>query len=144
MTMVIEGLDEVKALLEKETPKQANNILRAVVQGIASEIAKDARKSAPKNTGNLRKSIKAKRKKSKPGFPVSAVEITTGKNVKNDGFYWRFIEFGTQGNNPQPEQPFIRPAKDRAQANMPQILESQFVKKLQANIKRIQKKNAKK
>tara|TARA_Y100000310_G_C20701393_1_gene830267 strand:- start:2119 stop:2553 length:435 start_codon:yes stop_codon:yes gene_type:complete len=144
MTMVVEGLEDVQKLLERDAPKQANNIMRSVIQGVASEIAKEAKKNVPRQTGNLRKAIKAKRRRGKPGFPVSDVIVTSGKSQRNDGFYWRFVEFGTQGENPQSEQPFIRPAKQKIQSNLPQILEDQFVKKLKANIKRIQKKRAKK
>jgi HK97 gp10 family phage protein len=114
-----------------------------MVHGMASETAKEAKKRVPKKTGRLRKAIKAKRRRGKPGQPVSDVIVESGKNAKNDGFYWRFVEFGTGGPVPQPEQPFLRPAKDMIQSNMPKIVEEQFTKKLAAAVKREQKKIAK-
>ena len=58
MTMVVEGLEDVQKLLERDAPKQANNIMRSVIQDVASEIAKEAKKNVPRQTGNLRKAIK--------------------------------------------------------------------------------------
>jgi len=137
------GLEDIKKVLEELAPKHARNLSRAMVHGMASETAKEAKKRVPKKTGRLRKAIKAKRRRGKPGQPVSDVIVESGKNAKNDGFYWRFVEFGTGGPVPQPEQPFLRPAKDMIQSNMPKIVEEQFTKKLAAAVKREQKKIAK-
>jgi HK97 gp10 family phage protein len=137
------GLEDIKKVLEELAPKHARNLSRAMVHGMASETAKEAKKRVPKRTGRLRKAIKAKRRRGKPGQPVSDVIVESGKNAKNDGFYWRFVEFGTGGPVPQPEQPFLRPAKDMIQSNMPKIAEEQFTKKLAAAVKREQKKIAK-
>ena len=138
------GMDDIKKLLTQFTPKHANNLSRALIHGLASSTVKEAKKKVPVDKGTLKKSIKAKRKKSKPGQPVSDVIIEQGKSAKNDGFYWHMVEYGTGGPSPQPEQPFMRPAKDFIQANMPRIIDEQFTKKLTALIKREQKKAAKK
>ena len=138
------GMDDIKKLLTQFTPKHANNLSRALIHGLASSTVKEAKKKVPVDKGTLKKSIKAKRKKSKPGQPVSDVIIEQGKSAKNDGFYWHMVEYGTGGPVPQPEQPFLRPAKDFIQANMPRIIDEQFTKKLTALIKREQKKAAKK
>lgn len=137
------GLEDIKKVLEELTPRHATNLSRALVHGMASETSKEAKKRVPKNTGTLRKAIKAKRRRGKPGQPVSDVIVESGKNAKHDAFYWRFVEFGTGGPVPQPEQPFLRPAKDMIQSNIPKIAEEQFVKKLSAAVKREQKKLAK-
>jgi HK97 gp10 family phage protein len=110
---------------------------------MASETAKEAKKRVPSDTGNLKRAIKAKRRRGKPGQPVSDVIVETGKTAKNDGWYWRFVEFGTGGPVPQPEKPFLRPAKDLIQSNIPKIAEEQFIKKLSAAVKREQKKLSK-
>jgi HK97 gp10 family phage protein len=137
------GLEEIKKVLSQLAPKHAANISKAFIHGLASETAKEAKKNAPKDTGRLRKAIKAKRRRGKPGQPVSDVIVESGKDSRNDGFYWRFIEFGTGGKNPQAERPFLRPAKDMIQSNLPRIAEEQFTKKLSAAVKREQKKIAK-
>jgi HK97 gp10 family phage protein len=138
------GLEEIEKILEELAPKHARNLSRALIHSLASTTAKEAKKKVPVDKGNLKKAIKAKRKRSTPDKPVSDVEIEQGKSVKNDGFYWHMVEYGTGGPVPQPEQPFLRPARDYVEANMPRIVDEQFKKKLVAAINREKKKAAKK
>lgn len=140
----VTGIEDINKVLTEFAPKHARNLSRSFVHGLASETSKEAKKRVPKKTGRLKKAIKAKRRKSKPDQPVSDVIVESGKNAKNDGFYWFFVEYGTGGPVPQPEQPFLRPARDLIEANMPKIAEQQFVKKLSALINREKKKAAKK
>lgn len=138
------GIDDMKKILGELAPKFARNLSKSFVHGLASETSKEAKKRVPTKTGTLKKAIKAKRRRSTPDKPVSDVIVEQGKNAKNDGFYWFFVEYGTGGPVPQPEQPFLRPAKDLIEANMPRVADEQFTKKLSALIKREQKKAAKK
>lgn len=138
----ITGVEGVKELLDEIAPRHARNLMRATIQGIASNIAKDARKSAPKDTGSLRKAIKAKRKKSHPDNPISEVIVEHGSNATHDAFYWRFVEYGTAGPTGQSERPFIRPAADAARSSMPLVLAEEFSKKLESLLKREAKKRA--
>jgi len=141
--MTVIGIEEIEDVLTRIAPKHARNLMRSTIHGVAAEITKDAKKNAPKNSGNLKKSLKTKRRKSPPNKPVSEVVATQGKGVKNDGFYWRFVEYGVKGgaSGPQSPQPFIQPAKDKVMAQLPNILKQQFVKKLTAAVKREQKKS---
>jgi HK97 gp10 family phage protein len=134
----IVGDKEVQRILDEIAPNHARNLMRATIHGVASIIAKDAKANAPKDTGNLKRNIKAKRKKSPPDSPVSEVHI------KSDGFYWRFIEYGTSGKTSQPERPFVRPAIDRARSNLSAIIREQFGQKLEKALARQAKKDAKK
>jgi len=143
MTQTVFGIQEMNKILEDFAPKHANNLAKGVIHGLASEVVKEAKKRVPKNTGNLKKSIKAKRRRGKPGKPISDVLVATGKAAKNDGFYWRFVEFGTGGKTAQAAQPFLTPAKNQVSANLDEVLEKQFIKKLAAAVKREQKKTAK-
>lgn len=138
----VEGIDELRDLLVKKIPDKANNLMRTTVHGIASEVTKEAKKIVPSQTGNLKKSIKTRRRRSTPENPISEVYITSGKSQKNDGFYWRFVEHGTGGKNPQPAQPFIQPAKETVFSMIDQILEKTFIKKLEQAAKRELKKQA--
>lgn len=144
MTIQIAGVEDVQTILDDLIPRHARNIMRATIHGIAQTIAKDAKLNAPIDTGNLKRAIKAKRKRSYPDNPISEVIVTTGKNQKNDAFYWKFVERGTGGSNPQPERPFIRPASDKARANFKKTLAEEFGKKLEAAAIRESKKRAKK
>lgn len=140
----IVGIDEINKVLGDLLPKHARNLSRSFVHGLASEVTKEAKKRVPRKTGTLKKAIKAKRKRSTPDKPVSDVVIEQGKSAKNDGFYWFFVEYGTGGPVPQPERPFLRPARDLIEANMPKVAKEQFNKKLAALVKREQKKARKK
>lgn len=135
----ITGTKDMQDIFEQIAPKHARNLLRATVQGVASTIAKDAKKGAPKDSGDLRKAIKAKRKKSHPDKPMSVVKVEHGNNAKHDAFYWHFSEYGT---TKQSETPYIRPAVDRARSNFESIMTQQFGKKLEALLKREAKKKA--
>jgi len=134
------GLEDMERTLKTLLPKHATNIMRATVHGIASEVAKDARKRAPKDTGALRKAIKPKRRRMEKGNPRSDVIVTQGRDAKHDAYYWRWVEHGTVD---QPERPFIRPAVDAARANLDEIITQQFGKKLEAAARREAKKQAK-
>jgi HK97 gp10 family phage protein len=139
------GLEEVNEILGQLTEKNARNLSRALIHGLASKVAKEAKKKVPEGrTRTLKKAIKAKRKKSPPDKPVSDVYVENGKSAKHDAFYWHMVEYGTGGPVPQPEQPFLRPARDYVQANMPIIIEEEFTKKLTGAINRALKKQAKK
>lgn len=144
MSFVISGVEEIQNILEEVAPKHARNLMRATMHGVASEITKRAKKRVRVDSGNLKKAIKTKRKKSHPDKPTSQVYITTGKSAKNDGFYWRFIEYGTRGKTANEERPFIKPSVKEVQAQLPTILKRQFGKKLEAAIRREKKKRAKK
>jgi HK97 gp10 family phage protein len=133
VSFAIAGTDEIKKVLNEIAPNHARNLMRSTIHGIASTIAKDAKQNAPKDSGLLKKNIKAQRKKSPPDAPVSEVLV---KNA----FYWRFVEYGTRAG--RREHPFIRPAKDRAMSNLNAIITEQFGKKLEALLKKQAKKGA--
>lgn len=138
------GLEEIQKVLTQIAPVHARNLSRALIHGLASETAKEARKRVPTDTKTLRKAIKAKRRRGKPGQPVSDVIIDKARGAGGDVFYWNMVEYGTGGKTPQPERPFLRPARDLTEANMPRIIEEQFKKKLVSAINRAKKKAAKK
>ena len=76
------GDEEIKKILNDIAPKHANNLMRTTVHRVASRIAKKAKLDAPKRTGILKKGIKAKRRRSKPGYPVSDVIVKSSKEKK--------------------------------------------------------------
>ena len=136
--MEVIGIESMNKIFADILPKHARNLSKAFVHGLASDMAKEAKKRVPVDKGKIKKSIKARRRRSRPERPVSDVVVEGGR------FYWHMVEYGTGGANPQPEQPFLRPAKDLVRAEMPERAEAQFEKKLAALIKREQKKAAKK
>lgn len=143
MSASVIGIDELIEIMDELAPKYAANLARATMHGIAGRIAKEAKKRVPIDEGTLKKGIKAKRRRSPPERPVSDVVVESGKGKKS-AFYWRFVEYGTGGLVPQPEQPFLRPAKDLVVSNMREILDEEIKKKLVGMINREKKKAAKK
>lgn len=139
MSMEIRGIEDAKKILEEIAPKRSLNLITATVRGVASEIAKEMKGNAPKNTKNLIKSIKVKKSRSDKFKPVFKVEFDSGKSKKHDGFYWRFVEHGTQTSR---ASNFVRRSRLKIESNMGFIIQSQFVKKLESQIKRELKKQA--
>lgn len=139
----VEGLEEVRAMLKDIAPRHARNLMRATIFGVAQEIRDHAKRAAPKDTGTLRKAIKAVRRKSHPDAPVAEVRVTHGAQAKNDAFYWRFVEYGSAGDTPQPERPFIRPAAEKARTEFTDVVRRQFAKKLEAKLRSLARRQAK-
>ena len=140
MTMQVIGIEEVDRILNEVSPRHARNLMRNTIHGVASEINRQARKNAPKDTGTLKKALKAKRKKSHPNQPISEVVVEHGGGVRHDAFYWRFVEHGTVN---RAATPFIKPAEEAVRANLAQIIREQFGKKLESALKREARKQAK-
>jgi len=141
------GLENVNKILSELIPREANNLSKAMVFGFAQHAAKLVKKRAPvgkrSNRGNIKRAIKAKRIKSAPGYPKAKVIVTKGNYVKNDAFYWRFLEYGTGGKNPQPARPFVRPAILEFKSQMDGMVDQVFTQKLAGAVKRAKKRAAK-
>ena len=136
--IAIDGLEELSHIFDAVGPREARNLNRATIHGIAAVTAKDAKDKAPKDKGTLKKAIKAKRRRPKdPDKPFSDVVVEHGKDAKHDAFYWYMVEYGT---TTQPARPFMQPAIDQVRPNIPAIYKEQFFKKLAQRIKRESKK----
>jgi HK97 gp10 family phage protein len=138
--MEIHGLEDVQKILEDIAPKRATNLITATIRGVASEIRKEMKGNAPKDTSNLIKSIKVKKSRSDKFKPVFKVVFDSGKDAKHDGFYWRFVEHG-QGFG-QNATNFVRRSRLKIESNLEFYIKSQFSKKLESAIKRELKRQA--
>lgn len=123
----ITGVDDVNRILQQVAPREAKNIMRATVHGMAGEIRKDIRKNARKDTRNLAKSVKSKRRRGGPGYVQSDVLI------ERRAFYWRYFEYGTMK---QAEEPFVMPAIEAFRGVMMKSFLTSFAKKFEAAMKR--------
>lgn len=151
ITVTTPNAEEVQKILEELAPRHAYNISRATNYGVAGVVRDEIKRTAPsepdvsekrrllrtikgKEYGPLKRSVKAKRKRTPRGEkPKSVVTI--------DAFYWRFLEDGTPRMAPQP---FVNPVVERLRARLPQIWKEQFGKKLAAALRREAKKAARK
>lgn len=130
----VDGVKEITDILEDIAPRQAANLARATVHGVAGEIRDEARAKAPRDDGILRKSIKTKRRRMKFGLIVSDVI------VERRAFYWRFHEYGTTKTA---ELAFFLRSLRAIEPRLPGIYRDQFGKKLVAAIERAKKRAAK-
>ena len=134
------GLDEVTEILKQIGGKKSMNLMRNTMRGIAVEIAKEAKKRVPVESKNLKKSIKVRSRRAQKNKSVFMVYFTSGKNVRNDGFYWRFVEHGTVK---QRAKPFLQPSIDLISNNLGSITNKVFSQKLEQMINRELKNQAK-
>jgi HK97 gp10 family phage protein len=128
--MGIEGIDDLMKSLDG-APVKAENILRGTVQGIATKVAKDIRRAAPKgDNGRLKKAknIKAVRRR-----PVDGLIFSDVRADGRDAFFWRFVEYGQGGG---PAQPFVNPTIEAERPNMPAIYREQFGKRFEKAMKK--------
>lgn len=132
-TVTITGIDDVNDLLTRIAPKQATNILRATVHGMAGQVRNDAKKLAPEDEGDLKAAIKAKRERVRFGKVSSTVR------VHFFAFYWRFLEYG---HGPDGEEhAFFMRAVEKLRKDMLRNFLVQFGKKWEAALKRAAKRN---
>lgn len=138
--MKVIGIEDIDKILTDITPRHANNLMRATIHAVAGEIRDEAKKDAPKDSGTLKKAIKAKRRRGLPGKPVSEVRIEHGNDARHDAFYWRFLEYGTRKHS---ADPFIAPSIEKVRADMVNILKREFGTKLEKLLARERKKQSK-
>jgi len=135
MQLDIHGIESTVDLLKNVAPRSANNILRNTVTDVARDLAKDIKNTAPKDEGTLRKSIQAKRRKGRRD--EIAASVLFRRDAKADGFYWRFIEYGTVKD---PARPFVKPAVERLNARIGQVFNNSFGIRFEKEMKRLAKK----
>lgn len=130
----VTGIQEIDKVLTQIAPRQAKNIMRSTVHGVAGEMAKDARKIAPDDPNtkknDFKRSIKTKRER------IVGNGILSTVRVLKKAFYWRFLEFGT---SKMPEQPTFTKVVERFRPKLNQVLKEQFVKKFTATLARARK-----
>lgn len=139
MQLQIEGLQEMQSLLEDFAPNVARNLARSVTLDIAKQIMTDAKQNVPVDTGILKRSLKAVRRRSSPNNPKASVVARAVKTRRNGNVttqsanHWVFVEYGTRKMN---ARPFIKPASDRMKARMPQVMREAFGRKFEEMLAR--------
>lgn len=129
----VHGLEDLEGALLDFMPREAKAILRRTVRGVAAEIRKDARRSAPKDEGTLRKAIVSRGIKGKRTEESAGVFVTHGRGARHDAWYWFFLEWGTIK---KPAVPFLTPAIERARVGFVSYFQSQFGKQLEKEMEK--------
>lgn len=125
----LKGFRQLNRRLRSLDAKLAEKVLRRGSARMAQVITKEMKQAAPRNKGNLRKSITYSNKRVRNGGYFARVGAF--RTSKRSGFYAKFLEFGTKGhvikkasvnnqfysevNHPgMSAQPFIKPAFERS------------------------------
>ena len=98
----VDGLKEVQMQLKEIEKTLRSTLVRTALMKGIKIIEKDAKQRVPVRTGTLKKAIKSRieyrgSEKETLGFEEYAFSLYVehGRNAQNDGYYGRFIEFGT-------------------------------------------------
>ncbi len=139
VTLRMDGAEAASATMAA-TSREMDNIMRSAVYELAKDLAAEIKPRIPVKTGNLRSALKTRRGRTSGGRPYADVYFEGGTKAKNDGFYWRFVEYGTQahavgkGSNisggkqggrgmpAQPPRPFVGPAVEKFNQDLPKLL----------------------
>lgn len=119
----IEGLEELRETLMQVAPREANNILRNAVHGVAGRVRDAMKQRVTKDTRALEKSIYAVRRRGKPNFPVSEVRLRGTPHA-----HGLMLEFGTSRTK---AQPYIVPTVEQMRPGLPSTYRQEFGKKLE-------------
>jgi len=128
----LRGVDDVYRVLDQIAPREARNIMRATVGGMATELNKDAKDLAPMDEGDLVTSMKVKRRRIRDG------QVRADLVVERRAFYWRFIEYGTTKRS---ADPFYMFAAERFRSRALRSFLTQFGNKFEAALRRARRRN---
>lgn len=131
------GFGEIAWVLDNIAPREAFNVMRATVHGVAGIIKKTAVDIyMPVNEGVMKKATKVKRDRADMMRGLMSSSIIVG----NDAFYWRFIEYGDGPDGI--EYAMFHKAVADFEANKERIIKEQFKKKYIANLERAMRRAA--
>lgn len=122
MSVKVFGLEDVKTTLTELGPREATNLMRAVVFDIAKHLAEDGANNAPSEEGDLKAGIKPKRERGERNFLAATVRAAP--------FYWRYLEYG-QGPDGV-EHAFMLKALQTLRPEIDRVYLEIFVRKLTA------------
>jgi len=130
--MEVHGLKELERKLLEMSPKLAKNALRAAVAAGARVVAAEARKNVPVDSGTLRRSIYTKQIREESGdtqqtFYVGARQGKKEQAKNRDGWYFPFVEFGTEK---MAARPFMRPAFESTKDAAVQAIKTRLAERI--------------
>ena len=114
----------IKALNQFPVRIQKNVMVGAIRAG-SNVVRDEARRLAPIDTGNLKKSIATIRRKGDRN--TVQFSVTPSKGGKHDGWYAHFLEFGTSNMS---AKPFLRPAFESKQDEVLQATKEYIANRL--------------
>lgn len=124
----IDGIDEFMRELNKLEQRMKHDHLMKAATKAARIFRKEAVKSAPKDSGDLKKSIQLKKLKRRGDNEASViVGPTTGKKAKYSGRHAHLLEFGTVKMR---ARPFMRPAFNKTKKDAEEAFKQELLRLL--------------
>ena len=102
----ITGGKEIMDVLAKFPVEMESKIMRGMVSASGREIAKEAKRLAPIETGDLRRSIRVSSRSPKNGEVTASIKAGGKRKGNPNVYYAHMIEFGTKAH-------VIKPNKNR-------------------------------
>lgn len=131
---MISATFDTKALIKTLNTLPQNiqkNVMVGAVRAGANVVRDEARRLAPIDTGNLRKSLVSIRRKGDKN--TIQFSVTPSRGGKYDGWYAHFVEFGT---SKMAAQPFLRPAIESRQDEVLQTTKEYIATRLPQEVEK--------
>jgi len=122
----------IKVALNSLTDKIQKNVMVGATRASAREVQKEAKHLVRIRTGNLKLSVVVRKLKVQKDGVVRFTVITTNKEP-NDGYYGRFLEFGTAKMS---ARPFLRPAYENKKEEVVTAFEEYAIKRIDKEIEK--------
>ena len=141
----IKGLDKLREAL-LELPKGiAKNVLRGSVNAGASVVRAEVKNRVPVKTGTLKRAIYQKqiRERSNNEQQTFFVGVRQGRSAKKtkkgniDGWYAKFVEFGTSKMS---ARPFMRPAFEAKKQESVSAIRDYIAKRIPEEVEKAKRK----
>lgn len=142
-TMSNESLKNLKKKLKQFVPNVQKNISVGAIRAGCKPIQQKAKSLAPYEFGNLEKSIKIKKSRSKDKhivhFTVSAGNSVVTSEGKKRIFYAAFIEWGYTAPNGKAVMayPFMRPAYEMEASTCIDYAKAYYAKRIPKEVQKI-------
>lgn len=142
MSAEVHGMDNLLKSLSKFSDKIQKSVLTGAIRAGASSIAKEAKSKVPKEKGDLRKSIKAVKRRSKEKGVVHFSVVPHTKTLhklqlsagRKKGYnFASHLEFGSSKHS---ATPFMRPAFENKGAESIEVVKKYIKKRIDKEIKK--------
>ncbi|HIP50457.1 MAG TPA: hypothetical protein EYG94_00085 [Campylobacterales bacterium] len=144
------GLKELTKALKQFPKNIQKNVMLGAVRAGTKPIIKRAKELVPVEEGDLKKSIRAKKRRVPKSTPyVIKFSVHAGGNMKKAGqklrpFYGSFIEFGymkptKEGFKHMTARPFMRPAMEQEASNSIVFVRDYIQKRIPKEIEKAKK-----
>lgn len=128
---MVTGLDDVLKKLKALPERVQKNVVTGAIRAATKPIIREARALVPKDSGTLKKSIGAKKRRSKD---KNIIHFTVAPLVKKGGFYAHMVEFGTVKMK---AHPFMRPAVEKQSSETINVAKEYMIKRIDKELAKL-------